>query len=512
MFCCTFGNVVVFARSHTHTLVVERILQLSTNTMGKSIRVQAGKANRQWNVSIVDSGNGFITEDGLRLHRVEMRPNSFKDGKPANGLVFFAHGYAEHVGRYEPLMRLLALNNFVVVGHDHAGHGRSEGEFMDVKSFDVYTRDLNADIDATQRRFPGLKTYVAGSSLGGLMACRGSLESPRDGLVLIAPLVQMDPATATPCKLRLVSCCARRCPNFAVGKLDMDWITRNKDALKKTKADKQMRLNIGMKARFAALTLDAIDDMEQRIPELSLPMLVLHGAADKITSTSASESLVQTVSSSDATCIVYPEAYHDLLHELDDVVDKVQSDIVSWLLAHATGSEFVRSSSKAAAAKASEAPVDASASVETEFSADPTSAVSTNGETEFSATKPAPTAASTGVDAVAQPKLQRKTSVTTFGADKASEPVTVEVKDSIETEFSAESPPVPATPDQAETEFSADAPAVDQQQEEEQAEEKVVDVDDADVDADATTRAESPTPQEDAPAAAVTSTPTIVSV
>ena len=39
-----------------------------------------------------------------------------------------AHGYGEHVGRYQWVAERLTADGAVVYAHDHIGHGRSEGE------------------------------------------------------------------------------------------------------------------------------------------------------------------------------------------------------------------------------------------------------------------------------------------------------------------------------------------------------------------------------------------------
>ena len=43
-------------------------------------------------------------------------------------LVQLVHGMAEHIGRYDPFARALAVRGCVVAGHDHLGHGRSVAE------------------------------------------------------------------------------------------------------------------------------------------------------------------------------------------------------------------------------------------------------------------------------------------------------------------------------------------------------------------------------------------------
>src|SRR3954468_18207250 len=43
-------------------------------------------------------------------------------------VVVIAHGYGEHIGRYDHVAEALGEGGASVYGLDHAGHGRSDGE------------------------------------------------------------------------------------------------------------------------------------------------------------------------------------------------------------------------------------------------------------------------------------------------------------------------------------------------------------------------------------------------
>lgn len=57
-------------------------------------------------------------------------------------VVILAHGYGEHVGRYEHVAAALAARGAVVAGPDHLGHGRSEGERVLVADYEHVIDDL----------------------------------------------------------------------------------------------------------------------------------------------------------------------------------------------------------------------------------------------------------------------------------------------------------------------------------------------------------------------------------
>ena len=80
--------------------------------------------------------------------------------------------------------------------------------------------------------------------------------------------------------------------------------------------------------------------------QVSIPLLVLHGAADQVTDPSISQILFEKAKSKDKTIQLYEDAWHCLLlGEPDDVVKRVMKDIISWLDTH-SGSKMATPESK----------------------------------------------------------------------------------------------------------------------------------------------------------------------
>lgn len=59
--------------------------------------------------------------DGLEISVMALIP----DKKPYRAVVQLVHGMSEHKERYIPFMQYLAKLGYVVVIHDHRGHGKS---------------------------------------------------------------------------------------------------------------------------------------------------------------------------------------------------------------------------------------------------------------------------------------------------------------------------------------------------------------------------------------------------
>ncbi|WP_263974582.1 lysophospholipase [Myxococcus xanthus] len=66
--------------------------------------------------------------------------------------------------------------------------------------------------------------------------------------------------------------------------------------------------------------------------DLRLPLLVVHGGEDVITSIEGSRALLAQATIADKRLIIYEGQRHDLAHEPD--AENVIGDIVAWVEAH----------------------------------------------------------------------------------------------------------------------------------------------------------------------------------
>ena len=64
----------------------------------------------------------------LEGHGGRLVARTWAGGADPSHVVLLAHGYGEHIGRYERVADALVRNGAVVYAVDHVGHGRSEGD------------------------------------------------------------------------------------------------------------------------------------------------------------------------------------------------------------------------------------------------------------------------------------------------------------------------------------------------------------------------------------------------
>jgi alpha-beta hydrolase superfamily lysophospholipase len=82
-------------------------------------------------------------------------------------------------------------------------------------------------------------------------------------------------------------------------------------------------------ARLAAEMLRAMDRVLDQAQHITVPMLILHGEEDTLTSPAGSQKLYETIRSPHKSIKHYPKLYHEIFNEPEQ--QQVLSDAVTWL-------------------------------------------------------------------------------------------------------------------------------------------------------------------------------------
>jgi alpha-beta hydrolase superfamily lysophospholipase len=85
-------------------------------------------------------------------------------------------------------------------------------------------------------------------------------------------------------------------------------------------------------ARWYTEAVAAQAEVRARAPELRVPLLLLHGADDRIADPAASQAVFDRIGGSDKTLTMYPGLYHEIFNEIER--GRVIQDLVTWLKAH----------------------------------------------------------------------------------------------------------------------------------------------------------------------------------
>jgi len=266
---------------------------------------------------------------GLTLFEQSWHP----DGRP-RGVVALVHGLKDHSDRYAGFAVRLAQRGYAVYALDLRGHGHSAGERVYIDSFDDYLGDLDVFLNRVRWREPHRPLFLFGHSMGGAIVTLYTIEESREdpplaGLLLSGAALEADVSGV---KVLGTKAVADLSPHAGVCQLDLDDFSRDPKVVADGKAD-PLVYQEGAPARTAKELLAAIDTIGTRMEDVRVPVLIMHGGADRVTPPDGSRDLDRRAASTDKTLKIYDGLYHDLLHEPEHA--QVENDILDWLDRHA---------------------------------------------------------------------------------------------------------------------------------------------------------------------------------
>lgn len=259
--------------------------------------------------------------------QVEIFYRAWLPGGAPRAVVVICHGVNSHGGQYGWAADRLVEQGYAVYALDLRGRGKSTGERFYVDSIADYVADLGGMIGIAKGRHPGLKTFLLGHSAGGVTSASYALDHQDeiDGFICESFAFQV-PAPGF--ALAAIKGLSHIAPHLGVLKLKNEDFSRDPDWVATLNADPLIKDEVQPAATVAAL-VRADERLREEFPKITLPLLIMHGTADKATVCKGSEFFHATAGSADKTLKLYKDHYHDLLADFGK--EEVMGDILSWL-------------------------------------------------------------------------------------------------------------------------------------------------------------------------------------
>ncbi|MBB6425840.1 alpha/beta hydrolase [Sphingopyxis sp. JAI128] len=267
---------------------------------------------------------------GARLRVTHWLP----DGRP-RAIVLLAHGYAEHAGRYAHVATRLTDAGYAMYAVDHWGHGQSDGEGGYVPRFSAFLDGMSELLTLVEINHGDTPRLLLGHSMGGLIATLFLVERQQAfvAAALSGPAIlpAEPPSRFTVWISRFLS---RFFPRLGVLSLDASGVSRDPQVVAAYRADP---LVYGGKigARLGKEFMDAMAAAQADASKIRLPILIQHGAADRLTAPAGSRYLFDNVGSTDKRLEIYPGLFHEIYNEPER--DAVLDDLIGWFDAHVKG-------------------------------------------------------------------------------------------------------------------------------------------------------------------------------
>jgi alpha-beta hydrolase superfamily lysophospholipase len=237
------------------------------------------------------------------------------------------HGLGEHSSRYADWAGKLAVEGYIVRSFDHRGHGRSEGR-KGHGNYDKIIQDIGEFVDEGRIQYPSLPVFIYGQSLGGNFVLNYSIKTEKspDGLIVTSPWLELSQPPSAILR-RFVFIMSKVIPGIlASNRIGIEDLSRDLRIVHNYKTDPLVhdRISLQMFRHCYEAGLRA----SRSIYKINVPLLVMHGSEDNVTSCAATRRFVQNTSSS-TSYIEWEGSYHELHNDLDR--DKVFNSILDWL-------------------------------------------------------------------------------------------------------------------------------------------------------------------------------------
>lgn len=298
----------------------------------------------------------FLSSDTKTpIHCISWSP----DTENLRGILQITHGMVEYIERYEAFAEFMNSHDYLVVGHDHLGHGESVlspedwGFFAEKSGSDILVEDMHKLRTMTQEKYPGVPYFMLGHSMGSFLLrkylcihgdhLRGAVimgtGTQPDGMVKFGKALcsAMAKVHGWHYRSRLMQeiVLGGNDNKFRGESLKNSWLTKDVEIVKayseSPKCTFQFTLN-GFYNLFDTILYDNRKENLEKMPR-KLPLFFVSGEDDPVGAfgkgVKQAYDTYEALGMYDITWKLYPGDRHEILNELDK--EQVYQDIYNWI-------------------------------------------------------------------------------------------------------------------------------------------------------------------------------------
>lgn len=265
--------------------------------------------------------------DGTQFHAQKWIPTT-----PTKAVIALVHGLGEHSGRYQYVANYLTQQGYLVMAFDLRGHGKSSGQRAYSPSYDVLLDDIAQFLQICNDQYPQFSQFLYGHSFGGNLVINYILrrQPQLQGVIVTSP--SLVTAFKPPVwKLWLGKLMYHLFPRLTLS----SGINRKHSSKEPAVSDEDLEVRALMHNKITArLGIDVINSgmwALQHASDFHLPLLLMHGSEDRITSVDATHEFAEQVGDL-CSLKIWDDLYHEIHHESDR--DKVLEYLTAWLGTH----------------------------------------------------------------------------------------------------------------------------------------------------------------------------------
>jgi len=265
-------------------------------------------------------------KDQTKMHACEWSLDA--NGNKPRAVIGLVHGMGEHMGRYAHLAEMLNGEGYAVLGFDQRGHGQTEGKRGHVPQYESLLEGVDLLLEQAERKYPGIPVFLFGHSMGGNVTLNYLLRRQPDirGAIVTGPWLKL--AFKPPSLQSIVGRVVERFyPSFTNHRpMRAENLTTDPAMIERYVNDPLGHGQITARFFFGVQRagLWALSHAYM----LQVPLLLMHGGDDKVTSIHASKQFA-----SQAGQRVDWREWPDFKHELHNETrrEEVFAVIRAWL-------------------------------------------------------------------------------------------------------------------------------------------------------------------------------------
>jgi len=258
---------------------------------------------------------------------LKIATRSWQPAARPKAVIVLIHGFNAHSGYMEWAGEQFAASGLAAYALDLRGRGKSEGERFYVENFSDYLADVHTLVSRARSENPGLPIYVLGHSAGGVIASSYVYEHQDEIAGLVCESFAFDVGLPHLVQLALQGV-SHLAPHLHVFSLNNADFSRDPKAVARMNNDPLIAKE-SQPAETASEMLKAAERLKSNMPKFTVPVLIIHGTADKATRPAGSQYFHDHAGSSDKTLRLYEGHFHDLLNDVGR--EQVMADVMAWL-------------------------------------------------------------------------------------------------------------------------------------------------------------------------------------
>ena len=287
--------------------------------------------NRKTNYStrIRHHEGAFESSSALSLYYQAWLPKA-----PLRAVTCIVHGLGGHSGMFSNVVGHLTPQGYGIYGLDLRGHGRSPGQRGYINNWRDFRSDVQSFLHLIAERHPGLPIFIWGHSLGGLVVLDVVLRCPSEaaslsGIIITAPA--LGPVGVSPIRMAIGRLLSRLWPRFSLDN-GLTTIPGSRDPVVVQQLLNDPLSHHRGTARLATEFSKTARWVRSHASDVNLPILILHGGADRITCPQGSRTFFEQIQFPDKERKEYKGGYHEIHADINYC--DVLADAGHWLDSH----------------------------------------------------------------------------------------------------------------------------------------------------------------------------------